>query len=116
MLTQEIIVQQEQWLLEEMDQVETALRLISGRCAQRFDGVGDVVDKANHVVEVDTDWALQRLYQQKLWQLEQARAKSRTGQYGICESCDKPIDPARLEVMPYATTCVSCQRQKEAAK
>jgi DnaK suppressor protein len=30
------------------------------------------------------------------------------GKYGICENCGKPIDPKRLEALPYAVRCISC--------
>jgi RNA polymerase-binding transcription factor DksA len=30
------------------------------------------------------------------------------GSYGICSSCGQPIPEGRLEVMPYAVTCVDC--------
>ncbi|MGH8926706.1 MAG: TraR/DksA family transcriptional regulator, partial [Acidimicrobiia bacterium] len=39
--------------------------------------------------------------------LDRIAAKS----YGICESCGQPIPVARLEVLPYATECVSCARR-----
>ena len=41
------------------------------------------------------------------------RALSRVAEktYGICESCGNPIPVARLEVLPYATECVSCARR-----
>ncbi|MGD8475293.1 MAG: TraR/DksA C4-type zinc finger protein, partial [Anaerolineae bacterium] len=35
------------------------------------------------------------------------------GTYGTCESCGERIDPARLEILPEATLCLNCQRQKE---
>jgi DnaK suppressor protein len=35
------------------------------------------------------------------------------GLYGICERCGEPIDPARLEVRPDATLCLSCQQEVE---
>ena len=35
------------------------------------------------------------------------------GKYGICERCGLPIDPARLEVRPDATLCLTCQREVE---
>jgi len=113
MLVQEVITQQEHSLLQEMNQVQTDLQLISGRCMRRFDGGGDVVDQANHTVEVDTDRALRHLHQQELGQLEKAWTRFCEGQYGICESCGAQIDPARLDVMPYVTLCISCQRQIE---
>ena len=30
------------------------------------------------------------------------------GTYGLCEECGAPISRARLDVMPEAQTCVSC--------
>lgn len=30
------------------------------------------------------------------------------GTYGICTRCGTKIDPARLEILPFATTCVNC--------
>ncbi|MBV9291231.1 MAG: TraR/DksA C4-type zinc finger protein [Frankiales bacterium] len=32
----------------------------------------------------------------------------RTGDYGICVRCGRPIDPERLEARPTATTCITC--------
>ena len=33
-------------------------------------------------------------------------ARLAAGTYGTCEVCGEPIDPARLEARPTATTCV----------
>jgi DnaK suppressor protein len=35
--------------------------------------------------------------------------KIRSGDYGICENCEQPIHPKRLQAVPWATLCVSCQ-------
>jgi DnaK suppressor protein len=35
------------------------------------------------------------------------------GLYGMCEECDEPISPRRLELMPYATWCTECQAEKD---
>lgn len=34
--------------------------------------------------------------------------------YGKCECCGKPIEKARLQVMPEATLCLSCEKEVEA--
>lgn len=34
-------------------------------------------------------------------------------EYGVCETCDEPIAPRRLELMPWATLCVRCQDKRE---
>jgi DnaK suppressor protein len=33
------------------------------------------------------------------------------GDYGICLRCEEPIAPRRLEVIPWAKYCVSCQEK-----
>jgi RNA polymerase-binding transcription factor DksA len=44
--------------------------------------------------------------------LRQALTDLDEGRYGICVRCAQPIDPARLEVRPQATTCVTCTRHR----
>lgn len=35
-----------------------------------------------------------------------------SGKYGKCEKCKKPIEKARLTIMPDATFCISCSKIK----
>ena len=37
----------------------------------------------------------------------------RTGTYGECEICGNKIPLARLNALPYATSCIECQRAAE---
>jgi DnaK suppressor protein len=46
-----------------------------------------------------------------LRKVERALARIGEGTYGVCESCGQPIPVARLEVLPYATECVTCARR-----
>ena len=46
-----------------------------------------------------------------LRKVERALARIEDGTYGICESCGQSIPVARLEVLPYATECVTCARR-----
>lgn len=41
-------------------------------------------------------------------QVRKALAAIKLGKYGKCEICGKPIDKARLEAYPEATTCIDC--------
>ena len=34
-------------------------------------------------------------------------------QYGNCELCGKPINPERLEAIPYARLCIRCKTEDE---
>jgi RNA polymerase-binding transcription factor DksA len=109
-LAQKAITQRERRLLQEMNQVRAPLQLISDCCAQGCDRVIDIVDQANHTVELATDRALYHLYREKPGQLEQAWTRLCTGRYGVCASCGAQIDPARLDVLPHATLYTGCQR------
>jgi DnaK suppressor protein len=35
------------------------------------------------------------------------------GTYGICQRCQKPIDPPRLEIIPETTLCIKCKTHTE---
>lgn len=50
----------------------------------------------------------------KVEQIDEALEKLHQGTYGICESCGGPIRAERLDALPYATRCITCQRQDEA--
>jgi RNA polymerase-binding transcription factor DksA len=45
--------------------------------------------------------------------LAQARDRFRSGEYGLCEVCGRPIPPARLRAIPEVSTCVACQEAEE---
>jgi DnaK suppressor protein len=41
--------------------------------------------------------------------VEEALDRVRSGDYGVCLSCDQPIPPKRLQALPWARYCVPCQ-------
>ncbi|MCE7884808.1 MAG: hypothetical protein DYH08_13290 [Actinobacteria bacterium ATB1] len=51
---------------------------------------------------------LQASLRENLEDVEAALARMDAGKYGICEKCEGPINPERLEVLPSARLCVSC--------
>ncbi len=55
-----------------------------------------------------------RFLAKRIVQLRKALTRMKLGKYGICESCGKMIDTERLAINPEATTCVKCQKEKEA--
>jgi len=48
-----------------------------------------------------------------LKQVESALARFEDGTYGLCRDCGRPVDPARLEALPYAQLCLDCQSKQE---
>ena len=43
-----------------------------------------------------------------LSKVDHALDRVAAGEYGICETCGKPIPVERLDVLPYSTQCVEC--------
>ncbi|MDD4106352.1 MAG: TraR/DksA C4-type zinc finger protein [Candidatus Shapirobacteria bacterium] len=50
----------------------------------------------------------------RIVQLRKALTNIKLGKYGLCERCGKMIDTDRLSINPSATTCVKCEKEKEA--
>jgi DnaK suppressor protein len=45
--------------------------------------------------------------------VDEALERMRQGSYGECETCGEIIPLPRLQVLPFATSCINCQRQAE---
>jgi RNA polymerase-binding transcription factor len=50
---------------------------------------------------------------QLLRQVEAARDRMHDGAFGICLDCEEEIAPKRLQAIPWAAYCVSCQEEAE---
>ena len=57
--------------------------------------------------------ALLKNARQKAAAIERALTQAQSGTYGICEACEQPINPERLEIFPQATLCVPCKTEQE---
>lgn len=44
----------------------------------------------------------------ELGEIEAALQRMEAGTYGLCEECERPIEPLRLEVLPTARECFIC--------
>ncbi len=54
--------------------------------------------------------ALLEQARRRLADVEAALAHREAGDYGICETCGRPIAPERLAARPAARTCIDCAR------
>lgn len=66
-------------------------------------------EEATETAEMENRMALEQRLLDQLAGVESALAKFESGNYGICESCGKPIDMNRLEALPQATLCMECK-------
>ena len=69
-------------------------------------------DFAEQAIEAENDQVLDALddsIRGEMEQIEKTLMRIDQGDYGSCETCDKPIAAKRLEALPYATRCIACE-------
>ena len=74
---------------------------------------GDVVDAALDSVQDEISSQLAEVESRELARIEYALDRMRNGHYGACEGCGSNIPMTRLNALPYATYCITCQREAE---
>src|SRR5262245_32211397 len=74
---------------------------------------GDAADAAFDTGNEEVNTQLAELESRELSQIERALNRLKQGNYGVCEGCQKKIAVARLNALPYSTTCVHCQLEAE---
>lgn len=74
---------------------------------------GDVVDFALDSAHNEISSQLAEVESRELANVDMALERIREGTYGACENCNEPIPLARLQALPYATSCIDCQRELE---
>jgi DnaK suppressor protein len=70
-------------------------------------------DEGTAAFDQARDLAVQVTAEQTLKWVNDALARFNNGTYGLCLDCGQEIDAARLEAIPYAPLCLSCQAKLE---
>jgi DnaK suppressor protein len=83
------------------------------RNVKTTDATGDSADAAFDSGSEEIASQLAELESRELSQIERAILRMKQGTYGHCEGCQIKIPVARLNALPYSTTCVKCQREVE---
>lgn len=94
-------------LLEKLEQ----LRAIGQPSAERREGspFGKREEGADEASELEKRLALGKRLEESLNEVQHALQKYEAGTYGLCDSCGKAIEQARLEAIPQASLCLNCK-------
>jgi DnaK suppressor protein len=94
-------------LFEELEQLNAAgLPSEERREGSPF---GKREEEATESLELEKRLAMERRIKEQLADIDNALSKFDSGTYGLCESCGKPIESARLEALPAARQCMNCK-------
>ena len=102
-----------QELLEEQAKLHEQLERLA---ATEYESVGysnHMADDATEAFEQAKDLALRQGADRMLAEVNHALEKFCEGTYGWCEKCGQEIDWARLEALPAARLCITCQQHRE---
>jgi DnaK suppressor protein len=114
MARKESILTMRQTLMMRRDALRTALAGdLSLLKEMRAQSSGDVIDAALDSAQDEICSQLAEVESRELAQIENALIRMQDGQYGLCEACNCSIPMARLHALPYATSCIECQREAE---
>ncbi len=75
--------------------------------------VGDIADVAASHETREILRELQSTEEEQYKQIQAALKRIEAGTYGKCQRCGNAIEPARLEALPHAPTCIACKRKEE---
>jgi len=76
--------------------------------------VPDVIDDVQNTTEREFALGSINRHWQTLRAIEQALQRLEEGSFGVCAECDSQIHPKRLQAVPWAALCLSCQEAKDA--
>jgi DnaK suppressor protein len=80
---------------------------------QEDDSIKDLGDQANTAYTREFFFELGNGDRRLLREVVAALAKIDDGSFGSCERCGEPIAEKRLDAVPFARYCITCQRLAE---
>lgn len=77
------------------------------------EGTQDLADKASSAYTKEFLYSLSNTDREVLQQVDDALSRIHRGGYGVCTECGTEINKKRLEAVPWAGLCVTCQGKRE---
>ncbi len=73
----------------------------------------DPVDLAVRNYSKNVQLALSENESRQLDLIDEALLRLEDEEYGVCQNCEKEINPKRLAAIPWARYCIECQELRE---
>lgn len=100
-------------LAQKAELLNNSKRLIKEEAQHSPDDLADENDLAVSEITQNVALRLRDRERMLLQKVEGALSRIETGGYGVCEECEEPIEPKRLEARPMATLCIACKEEQE---
>jgi RNA polymerase-binding transcription factor len=76
-------------------------------------GAQDIADKAANSYTKEFLFSLSNNERDLIQLLDEALVRIEGRRYGVCVVCDGEVERKRLEAVPWAKHCISCQEKQE---
>jgi DnaK suppressor protein len=77
------------------------------------DGAQDIADKASNSYTKEFLFSLSNSERDILQLVDDALTRIGGQRYGVCLVCEDEVEKKRLEAIPWAKHCISCQEKQE---
>ena len=77
------------------------------------DGAQDIADKASNSYTKEFLFSLSNNERDMLQLVDEALVRIAAHRFGVCVVCEDEMDKKRLEAVPWAKRCISCQEKQE---
>ncbi len=112
MARRDALLRLHQTLVSRRDELRKRLGVNLGSL-RAADTMGDAADMAFDAGSEEVNSQIAEFESRELGQIELSLQKLRKGTYGTCEGCAKKIPVARLNALPFSSTCIECAREIE---
>ena len=77
------------------------------------EGAQDIADKASNASTKEFLFSLSNTERNLLKLVDEALVRLDGDRYGVCAVCEDEVERKRLEAVPWAKHCISCQEKQE---
>lgn len=101
------LLEKKEMIVRKLSQIYNESKEIETNIAQ------DVVDKAESSYTKEFLLSLSAPEREQLALIDEALKRIEASDYGVCQMCRQPVNRKRLEVVPWASYCITCQERQE---
>ena len=100
-------------LMRRRDELRNVVQSSRAQMAGKSGDSADVADRASEGFEDELAAGLIAIEADQLDDIDDAIVRIDSGDYGFCIVCDKPIPRKRLDFLPFAKRCITCEGSHE---
>jgi DnaK suppressor protein len=95
------------------EELQRLMALAEQEACAADDSTQDIADKAANSYTKEFLFSQSNNERFILQLVEEALARMKNGGFGLCVACHEEVQQKRLEAVPWARHCISCQEKQE---